>query len=65
MRSSWVGCSRWCEVYETINSFEKCCKRRELGGYAAGGQSVKHGCLLRTAALTTLSPEDSKKLSEC
>ena len=38
---------------------------RELGGYAAGGQSVKHGCLLRTAALTTLSPADSKKLSEC
>ena len=37
---------------------------RELGGYPAGGKSVRHGCLLRTAALTKLSPEDSKKLQE-
>ena len=30
---------------------------RELGGYAAGGQSVKHGCLLRTAARHLLPDE--------
>ena len=35
---------------------------RELGGYAAGGKTVRYGCLLRTAALTNLSPEDSAKL---
>lgn len=35
---------------------------RELGGYAAGGKTVKHGLLLRTASLAALSPEDVERL---
>ena len=35
---------------------------RELGGFAAGGKTVKHGILLRTASLSALSPEDKSIL---
>lgn len=35
---------------------------RELGGFAAGGKTVKHGVLLRTASLAALSPEDKSIL---
>lgn len=35
---------------------------RELGGYAVGGKTVKHGLLLRTASLAALSPEDRDSL---
>ena len=37
---------------------------RELGGYTASdGRTVKHGVLLRTAALNTISSEDVNKLT--
>lgn len=36
---------------------------RELGGYAAGGKIVRHGLLLRTAVLSSLSPEDQATLT--
>ena len=35
---------------------------RELGGYAAGGKTVRHGLLLRTASLTAISEEDKRAL---
>lgn len=38
---------------------------RELGGYpVADGRKIKHGLLLRTAALNTISSEDVKRLKD-
>ena len=37
---------------------------RELGGYAAGGKTVRHGVLLRTGRLSRLSDEDRSRLQD-
>ena len=37
---------------------------RELGGYAAGGKTVRHGVLLRTDRLSRLSDEDRSRLQD-
>lgn len=37
---------------------------RELGGFLIGSKKIRHGCLLRTASLSGLTPEDMKVLTD-